>query len=399
LNELVKDLVKDGHEVTVLTGEPNYPSGEILESYRNNPSEYSSYFGAEIIRTKLRPRKSGGVNLVLNYSSFVVSACLTVKRRLSKRKFDAVFVFQSSPVTVALPALLYKKMTGTPVFLWVQDLWPDTLSAVGFTNNKLILGAVGKLVSFIYKRCDLILCQSTHFIKNVAKYNHDNVPTEYLPNWADDVFSLPPTCSTPNYEKLDGYFDILFAGNIGDAQDFPAILDAAEKIKGRMIRIVVVGVGSLYEWVEQQVSERGLEGVVVLLGRHAIEYMPSFYSKADALLATLAKKEIFTMTIPSKVQTYLAAGKPVIAMLDGVGAEVINEAQCGIACDSGDSAALATSMIALSELDEGTLSVMGASGKSYYHENFEKNMLREKLVSIFQNKVVSWSDIHDHGSW
>jgi glycosyltransferase involved in cell wall biosynthesis len=388
LNELVKDLVKDGHEVAVLTGEPNYPSGEILESYQNNPSEYSSYFGAEIIRTKLRPRKSGGLNLVLNYLSFVFSSCLTVKRRLSKRKFDAVFVFQSSPVTVTLPALLYKRITGTPVILWVQDLWPDTLSAVGFTDSKLILGAVGKLVSFIYKRCDLILCQSTHFIKNIAIYNHTNTPTGYLPNWADDVFSQPPTCSTPTYEKVEGYFDILFAGNIGDAQDFPSILDAAEKIKGRKIRIVVVGVGSLYEWVEQQISERGLEGVVVLLGRHAIECMPSFYSKADALLAALAKKEIFTMTIPSKIQTYLAAGKPVIVMLDGVGAEVINEAQCGIACGSGDAAALAASMISLSELDKGKLLEMGASGKRYYHENFEKNMLREKLVGMLQNKVT-----------
>jgi len=384
LNELVADLVKDGHEVVVLTGEPNYPTGIIFDDYKKEPKKFSNYYGAEIIRSKLRPRKNGSFNLILNYFSFLIYSCFTVWNKLSNRKFDIVFVFQSSPVTVAIPALFYKRISGTKVVLWVQDLWPETLSAVGVVKNKYALGLVGTLVSLIYKYCDLILCQSVSFIDNIEKYNKTNTPVEYFPNWADDVFSQSSVDLIPSYERKEGFFDVLFAGNIGEAQDFPSILNAAELLKNLNIRIIIVGDGRLTNWLKNEIHMRELSHTVILLGRFPIERMPSFFAQADVLLVSLAKKKIFSMTIPSKVQSYLAAGKPIVAMLDGIGAKVLNDAGCGITNASGEFDKLAASIILLSELERHELITMGDAGIKYYQENFNKDLLRSKLVDFFR---------------
>jgi glycosyltransferase involved in cell wall biosynthesis len=389
LNELARDLVSDGHEVTVLTAEPNYGSDGFYKDYMKNKDKYNEFLGVDIIRAKILPRKKGKINLILNYLSFIFSGCFTVYRKLSKRNFDVIFVFQSSPVTAALPAIFYRYLKKIPMILWVQDLWPDTLSAVGVLKNEAGLSIVGRLVSFIYKKTDLILCQSPAFEKNIINYNHTEVPVEYFPNWADDVFKNKVDESIETFNKEEGLFDIVFAGNIGEAQDIPAILDAVESLIDKPVRFIFVGNGSLYNWLNSAIKIRGLEKSILMLGRHPIESMPSFFQKADALLVSLSSKDIFSMTIPSKVQAYMSAGKPIVAMLNGIGAEIINNSGAGYSVDSSDSEGLSNVIAKLCDKNAEELEHIGNCGKIYYKKNFDKDMLRNKLTMKFKKLTNS----------
>ena len=188
VNEVVTELVARGHEVTVLTGRPNYPDGRVFESYRRDPPAFARYAGATVIRVPLRPRGRGSLQLALNYLSFVVWGLLLGPWRLRGRRFDSIFVFEISPITAALPALLLRRLKRAPVLMWVLDLWPDTLSAVGVVRSPRVLRWVGAMVSFIYRRCDLILAQSRAFFANIEHWSGDASRIRYFPAWAEAVF-------------------------------------------------------------------------------------------------------------------------------------------------------------------------------------------------------------------
>ncbi|NWL75597.1 glycosyltransferase WbuB [Pseudomonas taiwanensis] len=391
INNLVEGFVARGHEVTVLTGVPNYPEGSIFPGYQSEPGAYSEYAGARIIRVPMLARGKRSLTLALNYISFFVSASVFGVFKLRQHKFDSVFVYAVSPIMAAIPALIIGRIKKAPVFIWVLDLWPETLSAVGVVKNEKLLAVVGKLVSWIYNRADYLLLQSKSFSENVRRYCTKSIRSDrvvYFPSWAEDEFSGASDLQSDILEPDATVFTIVFAGNLGEAQDFPAILEAAESLAKELpVRWAIAGDGRVSAWLKEQIASRGLSNVL-LLGRHPLEKMPPLFARADALLVSLRTNEVFEKTIPGKVQAYLASNKPVIAMIDGEAARVVRESGAGMACRSGDAAALAEIVRAMATLSPEERSAMGASGRRFYLENFAKSTLFDRLEALFRNSSL-----------
>lgn len=386
INDLVAEFVRLGHQVTVLTGVPNYPDGEVFPTYRDNPKMFARYEGAEVVRVPMAARGKGGIRLVLNFATFAISASVVGLWKLRGRDFDAVFAYEPSPITVGVPAIAVRAVKQAPLAFWVLDLWPETLEAIGVVRSPFILRAVGRLVSFIYRRCDLILAQSKSFVPQIMKYAGDRARIEYFPSWAEMLFNVEHAVAAPEVMLQPGSFNVMFAGNIGDAQDFPAILAAAEVLKAhRNIRWLIVGDGRSAQWVADEIRRRGLEDCVYMLGRYPVERMSSFFKHADALLVSLKNEPIFSMTIPGKLQSYLAAGIPVLAMLDGEGANVVKDAAAGLTCSAGDHHGLANAVLELSQKSAEERKAMGANGLALSAREFERHSLIGRLESWIQS--------------
>ena len=386
INDLVEELVTRGHQVTVLTGYPNYPEGQIYTKFKASPDDFSNFAGAEVLRIPILPRGKGSLRLTLNYLSFALSGLVAGAWRLRCRAFDAIFVFQTSPITAAMPALWLRSLKRAPLLMWVLDLWPESLVAVGAVKSPWLLSRVGHLVSFIYRRCDRILVQSRAFFPNIAQYVGDTSSVRYFPGWAEPIFqaSLEDAALAPELAPFKDTFNVMFAGNIGEAQDFPAILDAAEDLKNQSdIRWLILGDGRSADWVRSEIQRRELSASMFMLGRFSIERMPSFFRGAQALLVSLKKDPIFSLTIPGKLQSYLAAGIPLLGMMDGEGARVIQEAGAGFVCPAGNGKALAVCVRELADLSLVTRSRMGTSGKSYCRLEFDRAELVTRLESWF----------------
>lgn len=376
INDLAQELVGRGHRVTVLTGLPNYPGGQIYEDFRADPVLFANYEKVEIVRVPLLPRGSGAVRLLLNYISFSLFACALGPWKLRGRRFDVVLTCQLSPVTVGLPGALMSWIKNAPMAMWVLDLWPDTLRAIGVVKSPRLLAFVGKLVGFIYRRCDLIWAQSRSFIPKILFLSGPQIPVVYFPSWAEKIFKNEVTKPASEVPIKDGAFNLMFAGNVGEAQDFACILSAAELLKAHLsIRWLIVGDGRMSSWVEAQIRSRGLEDSVFLLGRYPVERMPEFFMHADAMLVTLADEVIFSMTIPGKLQSYLAAGMPIVAALNGEGAEVIRRARAGLTCPAGNHSELAKNVLMMSELSLSERQAMGKSGLQFSEREFDRNKL------------------------
>lgn len=382
INDLTSELVGRGHEVTVLTGFPNYPEGEFYSDFVNDPKRFSNFAGARIIRIPLLPRKKGSTRLILNYLSFVLSSLTIGTWKLRGLPFDAIFVFQTSPITVAIPAIWFRRTKQAPVLMWVLDLWPESVSAVGAVKSPQVMKWIGYVTSFIYRRCDQILVQSKAFIPNILKYSGTIEQIRYFPNWSEPIFQSPleDAVTAEELEPYSNTFNILFAGNIGDAQDFPTILDAAEKLKEQSnIRWLIVGDGRAANWVRAEIVRRDLARSIILLGRHPLERMPSFFRGAQALLVTLKKDPIFAMTVPGKIQSYLAVGLPIIALLEGEGARVLRESQAALVAESGDADALAKNIQTLVSMRSDERERLGKNGLAYCYREFNRKTLFNTL--------------------
>jgi glycosyltransferase involved in cell wall biosynthesis len=391
INELVKDFSEKGYEITVLTGVPNYPEGKIFQDYKKQPHQFSSYYGAKIIRVPILPRGKNSIVLALNYISFFMSATLIGLFKLRKMKFDNILIFGYSPIMSAIPGVIFGRRKKTPVFIWILDLWPESLQAVGVIKNKVILKMVGKVVSWIYNRSDYILVQSNSFIESVKKYCTKKIEEDrliYFPSWAEDVFCSISTANISLVQPDKNVLTLVFAGNIGEAQDFPTILNTVKLIKNKTaIRLIIAGDGRMFNWVKEQVEIFGLNNVV-LLGRLPVESMPSLFKSADALLVSLKTNEIFAKTIPGKVQAYLASGKFILAMIDGEAAKVINDADAGLTSIAGDANLLAYNIEKLSNMTKSDRERMGENGKKYYEKHFSKDIVYAQLERLFLNSKI-----------
>jgi len=381
INDLSLGLMEKGHQVTVLTGIPNYPEGRFFPGYGFFKNNRENYQGVKVIRVPLIPRgNGGGLRLALNYISYAFFASI-LSPFVCRGKFDLIFVCQLSPVMVGLPALVLKRLKHAPIMFWIQDLWPESLSATGAIKSKKALKVVEKLVRFIYSGCDLILVQSRAFSPSIEKEGVDPCRIAYFPNSAEELYKpVEVELDAPERSMIPAGFCVMFAGNIGAAQDFETILSAAEQLKEYAdIHWVIVGDGRMRPWVEAQIDERGLTETVHLLGRHPVELMPRFFSIADVMLVTLKKEYIFSLTIPSKVQSYLACAKPIIAALDGEGARVIEESGAGVTCSAENPQALAEAVLKMYRLTEADLHDIGLRGRRYFEQHFERTVLLERL--------------------
>ena len=382
INELSAALLKKGNRVTVLTGLPNYPEGKIYESYIKSPQNYNEYNGVEIIRVPLIPRGKNKFFLLLNYFSFCLSACTLGYSKLWKRNFDAIFVFQTSPVLVGIPSSLISFLKKTPQVIWILDLWPESLEALGilkYTWQKFFLR---KLVNFIYFRSSYLLCQSKSFITEISKQNIDQNKLIFFPAWSDSEILKKNNLFAPEIKTKKGFFNIIFTGNIGEAQDFPSIIRAFKILKERNIknlRLIIIGEGRMKDWVKKEVELQKLSEIIEVYGKYPLHRMNSFFKHADALLVTLSNKKLFSMTIPGKIQTYLAAGIPIIGMVNGEAADLLLEAKVGKVCNAGNYRKLADIIVSLSKEKKSILLKYGENGKKFSYKFFNKKNLINKL--------------------
>lgn len=380
INELVEGLVERGHQVTVLTGQPNYPSGRFFNGYNALYFREEVLLGAKILRVPMLARGSGRVlQLVLNYLSFALSASLAARIRLSG-SFDAIFVFEVSPVTVGLPAIVASRRFSAPILFWVLDLWPESLQATGAITNQHLLSLVAKGVRWIYAQCEQVLVQSRAFSASIEALGFPSERIRYLPNWIEGNYEQPGE-GTASVQRNANEFRIVYAGNIGAAQDFPAVVEAATLLAQELpqARWVIAGDGRMSQWLKDEVTRRGLERRFDFLGQLPPLRMPDLFAGADALLVSLRSDPVFALTIPGKVQSYLASGRPVLAMLDGEGARVVMESGAGLAVAAGDSRSLADSAKALAGMTSSQREEMGYKGREYAQREFGRQAIFDRL--------------------
>ena len=385
INDLALELIKLGYEVDVLTGKPNYPHGKIYENYGFFSHRKDNFHGVKIHRVPLIPRGNGnGVRLALNYLSYVFFSCLYIL--FCNRKYDVTLTFAISPITQAYPALLHKWKYKSKTLLWVQDLWPESVSAAGQVKSKTILNILNKLVKGIYRRVDSILVQSQAFIPSIEEKKIDNKKIRYVPNWAEDLFVNSASIDQNKFKNiLPNGFIVMFTGNVGEAQDFESILKAASlTVHKKEIKWVVVGDGRKKAWVESEIMRLGLQDTVKLLGSYPVDDMPSFFTYADALLMSLKDEQVLALTIPSKLQSYMAFGKPIVGMLNGIGSDIISSAKCGYTASAADYEQLAKNILDLYSESKNTLEIMGNNAKKYYQEHFSKDVVLKDLLQIIE---------------
>jgi len=390
VNDLCRGLKEQGHDVTVLTGIPNYPAGRFYEGYGWLKNRHQVWQGINIIRASLIPRgKSKSLNLIMNYLSFVFFGLLTVLRlTISRQRFDVIFVYQLSPITMAIPAILLKRILGLPMVLYVLDLWPDSLRVAKAIHIKGIFRMVQWLSMCIYKQSDKILASSAGFINQLISRGVLPEYLEYYPQWAEDIYHDKQVAISGDFEFKTEEFYIVFAGNIGEAQDFETVINAALVLKDyKNIHLVILGDGRKKDWLEEQVKNNKLESNIHLLGRKPVESIPFYFSKADALLVTLIDDEVLSLTVPAKVQSYLASGKPIIGALSGEGAKIIEQSGAGVSCIPGDATGLANIILKIYSMSEDDRNAMGAQGKKYVKEYFNREKLLNHLQDIFYAAV------------
>jgi len=381
VNDLALGLKSLGHEVEVLTGLPNYPQGSLFPGYGWTRLASEDFEGIRVVRVPLVTRgRSKGLRLAFNYLSFAIMASLLGPLRCRGR-FDAVLIFQPSPVTIGLPGLLMSAISRAPALIWIQDLWPDTLEAMGFNSSGLRLQIAAWLSNFIHRRCDRVLAQSRAYIPRLEARGVSPSRIAYLPNWAE-AFYRP---QSPKEDVVDPMaqirgFRVVFAGNIGSAQAFETIIAAARKLQHiEDLHWVVLGDGNMKAWLEEEIARHGLGKQFHLPGRRPPEDMPAYFAHADALLVTLRSNPVFSLTIPSKIQSYLACAKPVVAALDGEGAAIIRECGAGAVCSAEDAPGLAEAVLAVHRMTPQERLACGMRGRKYYEDNFERSLLLNRL--------------------
>lgn len=384
INDLVASLQQRGVQVTVLTGKPNYPEGRVFPGYRAYGMLRERYVGAEVVRVPLVPRgNSSPLRLVLNYLSFIFSGYILAPFALRGYECDVVFVYAPSPLLQALPAVLMARLKRAPLVVWVQDLWPESLAATGMVKNRWVIKGVGALVRYIYRNADSILIQSEAFRESVASLADDPRKIIYHPNAAQpshDFGVIDPELIS----EIENCFSVVFAGNLGRAQSLETILSAAECLRQeKEIRLFIVGSGSCEDSLAKEIERRKLANVV-LTGRLPNSEMPAVFAAASALLLTLVDSPALALTIPSKLQGYLAAGRPVIACLNGESARIVSDAEAGLTCPAADVEALAAAVLKLHALPSSERDRLGANGRRYFEEHFESSKRLDELIELFQ---------------
>lgn len=384
INDLMVSLARVGVNVVVLTGKPNYPAGDIFPGYRISGVQREFYSGLEIIRIPVLPRgKGSSAKLFLNYMSFIFSGYLFAPFALKGTKVDAIFVYAPSPLLQAMPAIFVAWLKRVPLIVWVQDLWPESLQATGFIKNRWLLMLVELSVKYIYRFSDSILIQSEGFRAPIERLVKDKSKISFYPNSSEDLSNFV----RPEFEDhflvsaIAQNFSIVFAGNIGKAQACETIVSAAELLKDHSnIKFFIIGDGSQAQVIASEVEERELKNVV-LPGQFPSGLMPSVYSAASVLLVSLRDDAALSATLPSKLQGYLSAGKPIIASLNGEAARVVVEANAGLACPAGNPQALAECVLALFSMTTEERARFGMNGLQYFRAHFDLNQQVEKLIS------------------
>ena len=353
INEIVKWLSEKDVHVRVLTGLPNYPDGKILKGY-------SKKFNKKIVinRLYLIPRGNGTAPLlIINFITYFIS-CLffTIYIAIAKKKYDVIFVHHTSPIFIAIHPIVYSLFKKTKKILWDLDIWPESLKAVDVIKSKFYLFVIESVVKWIYSYYHSILVGSKSVI-NVVKKRFDG-EVIYFPNWADNVIEKNKIDTNFMFETNPRKFNIIYTGNIGTAQNFESLTKTIELL------------------------DENIHWTFVGDGRFKIDCIPQIASKANALFLSLRDDEIFTKTVPAKLQTYMALGKPIIGVLSGDGAELIKEANCGITEENYDYESLAKKINSFATMDLNYLNQLGNNAKQYYNESFASSIRKKQILNL-----------------
>ena len=381
-NDLAFELVKRGHQVDALVGIPNYPEGEYFKGYGLFKKRHEVVNGVKVYRAFQTPRGKGGWRLPVNYFSFVISGCLWVLLIFAwRKKYDCIIGHEPSPIFQAYPALLLRKLRKSPFYYWIMDLWPDAMKSGGGVKNKKVLNFVDSLVKGIYKQTDKILITSERFRDAISAKGDFADKIIYFPNWSDDILEMDDSYETP--KLLDG-FKIMIAGNLGKSQNLEAVTEVMLGLKDiPEVKWVFVGGGSRKEWLESFIKEHGLEDRAVCLGQYPFKAMPAFYKQADAMLVTLrAGFPHLEAVVPARLQSYMSAGRPVLAMIGCGGADIIEESKCGYAVPAGDSKALIDVIKNKVLTNRESFRKMGENGRNFYMNHYRLNDCIDNLERI-----------------
>ncbi|MEH7106450.1 glycosyltransferase family 4 protein [Bacillus sp. JJ1764] len=381
VNDICFELAKEGNQVTVLTGLPNYPSGLIDKKYKYFKNRNEKINGVNVYRSWLLGRGKGIKKLAVNYLSFAISS--TVKAFFLKKDFDIILVYQLSPVTMAIPGILLKRITKKPLIIYCHDLWPESMVSGGISTESKVYNLLLKFCKWIYKSADYIFTSSKLFKEYFVNTLEIKERIIHLPVYAESLFENIPI------KENNEFTNLVFAGNIGEMQSVETIIFAANELRNEeKIKFHIVGDGSLREKCEELAFHLKLKNIT-FHGQHPISSMPRFYEMADAFLVTLKKNKIISYTLPNKVQSYMAAGKPILGAIDGETQIVINEANCGICCSAEDHKQLARNILKfVATKDKHYL--YGQNARKYYDLKFSKSVYNDRLNTLLTN-------IHLHG--
>lgn len=380
-NDIAFHWAGEGHDVHVVTGIPNYPDGVFHKGYGWFKKRHETVNGVRVTRLPIIPRGNNKIILLLNYFSYLIVAWVYMLFHALFHKYDRVFVQQLSPVMMSAPGVLYKRIRKVPLYTWVLDLWPESLTAAGGIKNKYVLSFFRHYVKSEYKHSDKILISSRSFEKSILGYGDYKDKIVYYPQWSD---GNDGALITPEDEPVipDG-FKLMFAGAVGEAHGFECTMQAALLTKEHKdIKWIIVGDGRKLDWVKEFVKEHGLEETVYTLGRFPAETMPWFFNQADVMLVTLNDDPLFKLYAPAKISSYMAAAKPIVAVLNGEGTEVIKEADCGWSIPAGDAEGFAKLVIDLFNKERTVLEEKGTNASRFYNNHFVKEKCLAKLDDI-----------------
>lgn len=380
VSDICEEMARRGHEVSVVTGYPNYPEGVLYDGYGRGRRIDEVINGVKVHRCFTIPRGTGIARRLMNYYSYAVSSSAYV---LSGKcvasdggPFDVVYCNQLSPVMMANAAIAYKKKYKVPAVMYCLDLWPESLIAGGIARESGLYKCFRHVSGRIYKQMDKVLITSRMFSSYFKdEFGIGEAKIEYLPQYAESFFQkIPP-------KKENGIFDFMFAGNIGEVQSVETILAAAKMLKNEPIMFHIVGGGTDLE----RLKKRGKKMKnVIFYGRRPLEEMPGLYAKTDAMLVTLKADPVLSLTLPGKVQSYMAAGRPIIGAIDGEAKMVIKAAECGYCGDADDARMLAENIRKFMRGSYTNRKAMGENARKYYEDTFQKALFMDKLEKALQ---------------
>lgn len=386
INETVKFLRKKNYDITVLTGKPNYPYGILNKQYLQNPNKFNNFYGAKIIRVPIVLRKkSTKLNLFINYLSFNINSVLFSYFKLKKNKFDFIITFATSPVTVALTSLFYKRIFKAKHIIWVLDLWPEIIFELKIVKNKLLYFFLKKIVNYIYQKSDLILAQSSSFrkyiISEIYQSNLDRI--KVFNSWSEISF-----IKKKFNRKKKKLFNIYFTGNIGEAQNFDLVLKVIKALnKYPLIHFSIVGSGRNEQNIIEKSKKMRLKNIS-FIKQVPVEKIKFFFQSADALLISLSAGKIISSTIPGKFQTYLSSGKPIIGLIGGETKNIINSFNLGFASESQNISFWKNKILEITNLSKKKREQIRKKAMYLYNKIFNKNKILNKLNSyLTDNKT------------
>lgn len=390
VNDMACEWVKRGYKVTVLTGIPNYPMGKYFEGYDKKHRTRETWNGVNIIRIPLVARGNSSnkfmntAGMAANYFSFVRSGKKWVKsKEAADLHADLVFTFEVSPMTQALIGVWYGQRYNVPTFLYVQDLWPENVETVTGIHSKLIIGPIDKMVDKIYRETGTIFTTSPSFVKAIVnrKVPVDKKKVHYWPQYAEEFYSPMDPVHLDGIDN-DKSYKIAFTGNIGTAQGLDVLPKAAKLLKNDNVKFIIVGDGRYQPEFERQIDELGVKEKFVMIPRVPAERVPEILSNVDAGFISFTNTDLWTRTIPAKLQSYMACGKAIIASASGETERVITEAGCGVCTEIGNAVALADGIRKMKESDSAE---SGKRARAYFEERFDKKKLMDEMDEYIKN--------------